>query len=517
MTVGTTLARAAARWPEKTALVFEGRRWSYRQWNREANRAANAFAARGIGPGDRVAFLTWNLPEQVSAFYGLLKLGAVPVPINYRLAANEVRYIVEDCGARLLVFEESLRESVQGIKGALADVEGIVLIGDTPDAGEIAYEDFIAPARDDEPSGGPAPDDTAFIMYTSGTTGRPKGVVRSHRAELAGMRIMREACEFSHDDRIIHNKPLFHIAQLHLQLLPFVELGATNVMTRGFDVDETLALVEAERLTCLHGVPTQLVAMMRADLSKYDLSSLACGFFGGQTLAAEVTAKCVALFPDRFLNVYGSTEALTVTACDYLRHPDKLGSAGRAAPGMEVRILRSGGERAQVDNLAAPGEVGELIARGPSLMTEYFRLPERTEAALAGGWYHSGDAAFADEDGFVTVLGRMDHTIKTGGENVHPSEVENLLFTHAGIADAAVVGLPSTTWGQAVCAAIVAKDPALDAETLDRFCRRSPDLARFKRPRHYFFLDEIPSNSTGKVERGRLRDQLVGGLAGPLP
>ncbi|MDP6815371.1 MAG: AMP-binding protein [Alphaproteobacteria bacterium] len=514
MTVGATLVRAAATWPEKTALVFEGRRWSFRQWNHEVNRAANAFAARGIGHGDRVAFLSWNLPEQVTGFYGLLKLGAVPVPINYRLAANEVRYIVDDCGARLLVFEEALRDSVMGIKDRLESVEGLILIGTTPDRDEIRYDDFIAPASDREPAAAPGPDDTAFIMYTSGTTGRPKGVLRSHRAELAGARIMSLECGFRHDDSILNNKPLFHIAQLQLQFLPFVQLGATNVMTRGFDIDETLGLVERERLTCLHGVPTQMVAMMQADLSKYDLGSLRCGFFGGQTLADDVTRKCAALFQDSFLNIYGSTEGLTLTACDYHRHPDKLGSVGRAASEMEVRILRPGAVEA--GGLAAPGEVGELIARGPSLMTGYFGMPERTEAALKGGWYHSGDAAFADGGGFITVLGRMDHTIITGGENVHPSEVENLLFTHPGIADAAVVGLPSARWGQAVCAAIVRKDPALEAEVLDRFCRDSADLARFKRPRRYFFIDEIPSNSTGKVERDRLKEQLAALLSRPL-
>jgi fatty-acyl-CoA synthase len=514
MNLAATLTQAALKWPGKTALVFEGRRWSYAQWNRAVNKAAHAFRAAGIGKGDRVAFFTYNLPEQVTGFYALMKLGAIPVPINYRLAANEVKYIIDDSGARILVFEEALRGPVMQIADDIA-VEKLVYVGAQPQGREIPFDAFVDPGADSEPpEAGVGPHDPAFIMYTSGTTGRPKGVVRSHYAELVGSMTMAIECGFTHDDVILNNKPLFHIAQLQLQFIPFVHIGGTNVLTRGFDVHETLSLVGQERITVLHGVPTQMVMLVAADLSKYELGTLRCGFYGGQTLADDVTRKCMAIFPGYFANVYGSTEALAVTACDYRRHPQKLGSVGQAALNMDVRIIRT--DSKDPDDRCKPGEIGQLITRGPTLLTEYFGLPERTAAAFAGGWFLSGDAAHADDEGFITVMGRMDHTIKSGGENIHPSEIENVLFKHPGIANAAAVGLPSRKWGQVVCAAIIRKDPQLTAEALDRFCLESADLADFKRPRHYFFIDEIPANPTGKVERGKLKDKLLAGLSAPL-
>jgi fatty-acyl-CoA synthase len=513
MNLALTLAQSAYKWPGKIALVFEGQRWTYAQWNRAVNKAAHAYRAAGIGKGDRVAFLTYNLPEQVTGFYALMKIGAVPVPINYRLAANEVKYIVDDSRARILVFEEALRAPVMAVKDSLA-TEKLIYIGAKPEGAEIPYESFVASGSESEPDARVEWSDAAFIMYTSGTTGRPKGVVRSHLAEMMGSMIMALECGFRHDDVILNNKPLYHIAQLQIQFVPFVQLGGTNVLTRGFDVDETLSLVEAERITCLHGVPTQMVMLAAADLSRYDLKSLRCGFYGGQTLADDVTRKCMALFPEYFGNIYGSTEGLVITTCDYRKRPDKLGSVGKAAVNMDVRVIRA--ESKDPDDLCKPGEIGQLITRGPSLLTEYLGLPERTAAAFAQGWFLSGDAAVLDNEGFITVMGRMDHTIKSGAENIHPAEIENELFKHPGVANAAAVGLPSRKWGEAVCAAIVRRDPNLTAAMLDEFCLKSSDLATFKRPRHYFFVDEIPANPTGKVERGKLKELLIARLPAPL-
>ncbi|MET4236162.1 long-chain acyl-CoA synthetase [Bradyrhizobium sp. LA6.10] len=508
--IGTHLTYASVRWPEKAAIVFEGKRWSFSQLNRLANQAANAFLAIGVERGDRVAVLTWNLPEQVASFYGLLKIGAVAVPINYRLASNEVKYIIDNCEAKVLLFDEDCRTTVEPIKADLPSVKRSIYIGDRPQFGDLGFQTFMDAASDVEPEVRASDYDPAFIMYTSGTTGHPKGAVRSHFAEMMGAVIHSLQCGYRHDDIGLHNKPLFHIAQLQNQLIPFILYGATAVMTRGFDAHETLSLVERERISILHGVPTQLVMMMQMDLSKYDLSSLQIGLYGGQTLNDHTTRECKSLFNRAFYNMYGATEITTVLGVDYHLRPDKIGSVGRDMVHVKTRIVRSGST--DPADLVRPGEVGQLIAQTPAMMTEYFRMPERTSKTIRGGWYFTGDASVADEEGFVTVLGRVDHTIKSGGENIHPSEVENVLFEHPGIADAAVVGLPSNKWGEVVCAAIIRKDQALTAEALEQYCIESRDLANFKRPRHYFFVDEIPSNSTGKVERGKLKTQLTANL-----
>ncbi len=514
MNLGASLYQSTTRWPNKTAIVFEGERWTYASFNRLVNKTAHAFRAHGIGHGDRVGFLTPNLPEQVMGYYALLKLGAIPVPINYRLAAHEVKYILDDCAARILVFEESLRDQVDPVAPDFASVERLVYIGDTPAGEESPFDQFIAPGAEDEPKAHILPDDPAFIMYTSGTTGPPKGVVRTHQAEIIGAMTMAIECGFRHDDIVLANSPLFHIGQLQLQFLPFVQIGGTNVLTRGFEVEETLATCASERVTVLHGVPTQLVMLMDADFSRYDLSALRIGFFGGQTLADDVVRRCLRIFPEFFANLYGSTEALLVTVCDYRRHSDKLNSAGQAAINMDVRIVNQ--ETGEPASILRAGEIGELITRGPTLMREYWGLPEKTQHALADGWYHTGDAAVVDDAGFVTVLGRIDHTIKSGGENIHPSEVENILFKHPDVADAAVVGLTSRRWGQTVAAAIVRRHGDLTDAALDQFCRESSQLASFKRPRRYFFIDEIPASPTGKVDRARLIADLTARLETPL-
>ena len=514
MNLAHTLTQAALKWPNKTALVFEGRRWTYAQWNRWVNKTAHAFRAAGIGKGDRVAILTYNLPEQVTAFYALMKIGAVPVPINYRLAANEVKYIVDDSRASILVFEEALRAPVEAIKDSHRRREAC-LCRRKPAGREIPFDRLHRAGRRARARG----------RRRLARPGLHHVHLRHHRpaegrGALAPCRVhgrhvhFRSSAASATTTCILNNKPLFHIAQLQLQFIPFVQIGATNVHDARLRRARNAFAGRRGAGHVLHGVPTQMVMMVAADLSKYDLS-LAPLRLLWRPDARRTTLRASAwrYFPGYFANVYGSTEALTVTCCDYRRHPDKLGSVGKASigHGSARHTHRQPGSRVIC---ARRARSVELITRGPSLLTDTSVCPSAPPPPLRSGWFLSGDAAVLDDEGFITVMGRMDHTIKSGGENIHPSEVENVLFKHPGIANAAVVGLPSRKWGQVVCAAIVRRDPALTAEMLDRFCRDSPDLADFKRPRHYFFVDEIPANPTGKVERGKLKDQLTQKIGG---
>lgn len=513
MNVGQHLVTTAHAFPGKVALHFEGADWTFRALNDLANRVANAFAARGIGAGDRVAVLTWNLPEQVATFYGLLRIGAVPVPVNYRLAANEVRYILANSGAKFLLIDDDTLSIAADLVGR-TEVP-MILIGQSEAGFATPFYSFIEGASDRQPPLRGEGSDIAFIMYTSGTTGLPKGVMRSHAAETIGAMQMAQACGFRATDVGIHNKPLFHIAQLQLQLIPYILIGASAVLTRGFDVDETMSAVARHRVTSLHGVPTQIVMLLNHDLSRYDTSSLRLGFFGGQTLNEAALQQFMGLFPEEFRNVYGATEVLAVSTCNLFLHRNRLSAAGFAVPGAEVRILRPGAT--DPEDQAAPGETGEIAVRTAAVMSGYLGLPERTARQLVRGWYLTGDGGTLTEDGCLSVFGRQDFTIKSGGENVHPSEVENTLSRHPGIRDVAVVGLPSKTWGEVICAAVVARDPGLSAADLDAFCLQSPDLANFKRPRHWAFVSEIPGNTTGKVDRRRLAEDLGRALSAPLP
>ncbi|SEU19795.1 acyl-CoA synthetase [Nonomuraea wenchangensis] len=496
--IGDLLRRSAARHPAKTALVHGDRRHSYADLDRAVNRVANALAARGVGKGDRFAVLSHNNDAFVMAYFALARLGAVSVPINFMLKSDEVGYILEHSGAIGLLVEEALAPVAAAAAGEGVRVRGV--IGSY--AGWEPFAEWAAHDDDGEPSTEIADDDPIQLMYTSGTESRPKGATLSSRGLIAQYVTCAVDGEMRHDDIEVHALPLYHCAQLHCFLTPGIYLGATNIVLPGADPGAILAAVEAERATKLFCPPTVWIGLLRhPDFDRRDLSSLRKGYYGASIMPVEVLKEIAARLPQvRLFNFYGQTEMAPVAT---ILGPDeqltRLGSAGRPALNVETRIVDD------EDRPVPPGVVGEIVHRSPHAMLGYWNDPDKTAEAFRGGWFHSGDLGVMDADGYLSVVDRKKDMIKTGGENVASREVEEAIYQHPAVAEAAVFGVPDERWIEAVTAAVVVRDGAsLTEEELVAFLRER--LAPFKTPKRVTFVAALPKNASGKVLKRELRE-----------
>ncbi|GAA3190658.1 acyl-CoA synthetase [Nonomuraea roseoviolacea] len=496
--IGDLLRRTAARHPAKTAIVYGELRQSYADLDRVVNRTANALAARGVGKGDRFAVFSHNNHAFVVAYFALARLGAISVPVNFMLGAAEVAYILEHSGATGILVEEALlpvaREAVTG----RVAVRGVIGAADT---GWEAFEEWAAHGDDSEPDVDIADDDPVQLMYTSGTESRPKGAALSGRSLIAQYVTCVVDGEMRHDDVEVHALPLYHCAQLHCFLTPGVYLGATNIVLPGPDPAAVLAAIEAERATKLFCPPTVWIALLRhPDFDRRDLSSLRKGYYGASIMPVEVLKEIAARLPEvRLFNFYGQTEMAPVAT---ILGPDeqltRLGSAGRPALNVETRVVD------EEDRPVPPGVVGEIVHRSPHAMLGYWNDPDKTAEVFRGGWFHSGDLGVMDADGYLTVVDRKKDMIKSGGENVASREVEEAIYGHPAVAEAAVFGVPDERWIEAVTAAVVLREGAtLTAEELIAFLRER--LAPFKTPKRVTFVEALPKNASGKVLKRELR------------
>ncbi|MGW4638845.1 acyl-CoA synthetase [Sphaerisporangium sp. NPDC004334] len=500
--LGSWPARRARMTPAKVALRHDGRSWTYGELRERVDRLAGALRSLGVRHGDRVAYLGPNHPAFVETFFAAGAAGAVFVPLNTRLTAPELSYIVADAGVAVLVCGPGQEEA-----GAALPVARRVAV-----AGE--YEELLAaagPAPADEPVG---LDEPCLIMYTSGTTGRPKGATLSHGNLVWNTFNLLVDVELTHDEVTLISAPLFHIAALAQTLVPTVLKGGTAVLVPSFDVDQTFDLVERERITLMFGVPAMFAFLAQsprwqgADLSS--LRNLLCG-------GAPVPEPLIRTYQERgltFLQGYGMTEtspgALFLAAEQSVR---KAGTAGVPCFFSDVRLVRADGER------AAPGEPGEVVVRGPNVMTGYWGRPEDTAAVVSPeGWFHSGDIAVADEDGYVRIVDRVKDMIISGGENIYPAEVESVLYGHPAVAECAVIGVPDDRWGE-VGKALVVLRPGAVAAPADLLAHLSGRLASYKIPKHVELLPVLPRNGAGKVLKARLRALYgsAGGLAREAP
>jgi acyl-CoA synthetase (AMP-forming)/AMP-acid ligase II len=506
MALGEILARNARQYPDKTALVFDGRSLTFGELNSRVNRLAGALARRGVAHGSNVAVLMFNKLEVIESYFACQKIGACPVPVNFRLVRPEIEYILGNSMAVGIIVDTEL-ESVALEAAATNPGVGFVLSlagNDTP--GTDDYESALVTEDDLEPDVLVDDEDLAFLMYTSGTTGLPKGAMLTHQNLVANTINWTIEMEAGHEDVWLSGLPLFHIGGVN-GILPFIFTAGTSIITAstGFDAADSLSKLAEHEVTMCYFVPTQWREICSLpQVAGVDTSRLRKALWGASQAPRSTLELLVATFPSvGIVNAFGQTEMSSNTC--FLKPGDavsKMGSVGRAAVNVEVRIVDD------EMNDVAEGEVGEIVYRGLTVMKGYFRNEKATEEAFSGGWFHSGDLVRADEDGFITVVDRKKDMIISGGENIYPAEVERVLEQHPGVAEVTVIGVPHPKWLESPVAVVVPRGDSPGEDELVAFAKDR--LASYKKPGAVVFIDALPRNAAGKILRRVLRDEYAG-------
>ncbi|MFI1480192.1 o-succinylbenzoate--CoA ligase [Streptomyces sp. NPDC020747] len=489
--LGSWPARRARKTPHRTALIHGDTTVTYAGLYERTTRLAHALRASGVRRGDRIAYLGPNHPSYLETLFAAGTLGAVFVPLNTRLAGPEIAYQLTDSGAKALVYGPSFAGLVAGLPGN-SDVRTYVEVG-------AEYDQLLAEAPDEAIDEPVTADDTCIIMYTSGTTGRPKGAMLTHgNLTWNAVNVLVDQ-DLIADERALVSAPLFHTAGLNMLTLPVLLKGGTCVLVEAFDPAATFDLIERHRITFMFGVPTMFEHVARhprwADADLSSLRMLSCG-------GSPVPTPLIAAYQERgltFLQGYGMTEASPgVLFLDAEHAVSKAGSAGVPHFFSDVRIVRPDLAPAET------GETGEVVVRGPHVMPGYWGLPDETAAVFHDGWFRSGDAARIDEDGYVTIVDRIKDMIISGGENIYPAEIEDQLLAHPDIVECAVIGVPDEKWGEVPRAVVVPReDVELDPDEV--LASLSGRLAKYKIPKSVVLADELPRTASGKLLKARVR------------
>ncbi|TDL75293.1 o-succinylbenzoate--CoA ligase [Rhodococcus qingshengii] len=501
--IGNWLVKHSKLRPDRLALVYNEKRFTYSELNERVNRLSNALISIGVRKGDRVNVLLFNTNEIVESMFACAKIGAIFVPINFRLSVEEVLYIVNDSRSYHFIYDVRMKSLVDELRLKESRLLEYIHVGSDPSEKDSVYEDLIANASNEEHDYDIRLEDVQMMMYTSGTTGRPKGAMLTHGNTQWNAINMIQSIPVDSMDITLSVAPLFHIGGMSVFTTPLMYKGATIILEDLFDPSRVLQKIHDERITCLFLVPAMWQALTNVEgFEAYDISSLRFAVSGG----APCPITVIEFFQERgipFYEGFGLTEtAPFVSILDKENTIRKNGSVGKEPIHTNVRIVDP------TDRDLPPGQVGELIVNGPNVMAGYWNKPEDTKQAIKNGWFYTGDLAKFDSEGFIYIVDRKKDMIITGGENVYPIEIEQVLYRHPNIKEAAVLGYPDDKWGESIKAVIALKDISkpLNVHDLEEFL--DGKIARFKIPKQVEIVEALPRNATGKILKTVLRQRV---------
>ena len=516
MTLIETLKKAQKFFPQKQAIVCGERRWTYQEFYDRMGRLSIRLKDLGVEKDDKVAILLPNCHYFLEAYYGIAQIGAISVPINYRLSPSEIAFILTDSESKILVADPMFQKQVGSFRAETKTIERILWTGEEKSfwaLPDLSFEKALMQGRGDPlPETSISEDDIAQIYYTSGTTGRPKGVMLSHKNVTTHALGTIAELHIVDSDVWIHVAPLFHLADAWATWA-ITWMGGTHVLIREFDLKVVLETIEKEKVTLTNLIPTMLNLMVNhPDVGRYDYRSLRVLLSGGAPIAPEVVRKIVETFKCDYIQTYGMTETspyLTLSIIkDHLKklpYEDQLrfkSKTGREFIAVQLKVVNDRGQEIKKDEQ----EVGEIIVKGDIVTKGYWKLAEETGKAIRGGWLYTGDLAIMDEEGYVTIVDRKKDMILTGGENVYSTEVENILYMHSAILECAVIGIPDSKWGEAVKGIVVLKPgQRVTEEEIIQFCKEK--IAHYKAPKSIDFLEALPRTGSGKIHKKGLRDK----------
>jgi len=509
MNVGTLLTKAARAFPENLAIARGSKRLNYSEFNGRANRLANALYGLGIEKGDNIALLQHNYPEMLESMFACFKGGCGAVPINWRLHPNEFSFIIDHSESKAVILSPEFNQSILDIRDRIPRATHLITLSGA-EGTLLDYEPLLSTASDRFVDMDVEPDDLAWLFYTSGTTGMPKGAMLTHRNLLAmTMNFYADICPgFGADDVILHAAPLSHGSGCYA--LPNIGKAAANIIlpSKSFDPDLIFKTIQEYRVTNMFVAPTMVKLMIESPaVDRYDHSSLKSVNYGGGPMMVEDLKAAMAKLGSCLVQLFGQAESpMTIT---YLPHRDhvlegteeqmkRLASAGIPRTDVEVKVFDHD------DNELPPGEIGEIVTRSDLVMKGYWRNPETTAETLRNGWLHTGDMGYMDESGYLYIMDRSKDMIITGGENVYPREIEEVLIQHPAVREVAVIGVPDTKWGEAIIGVVsLVRGKSSSEDELIAFCK--DHIASYKKPKRVDFVKELPKNNYGKILKRELR------------